>query len=86
MVMGDRNITSIDEDIRKGDYPANFSYRSAIARLQDQHIDVAEYVVPDLTHMTTEESLRISAKIVNDSLHGGAEFDAAVLPWHNLSL
>ncbi|HTK85539.1 MAG TPA: alpha/beta hydrolase-fold protein [Patescibacteria group bacterium] len=85
MVMGDSNIRSIDEDIRKGDYPANFSYRSAIARLQDQDIDVAEYVVPGLTHMTTADSLRISAGIINDSLHGGRAFQTAVLPKYNLS-
>lgn len=86
MIMGDRNIESIDADIRNGNYPSNFSYRSAIVRLQDQHIRVAEYIVPGLTHMTTEESLRISAKIVNDGLHGGAEFKTAVLLRPDLSL
>ncbi len=86
MVIGDKNIESIDDDIRKGERTLNFSYRSSIGRLQEQDIPVAEYIVPGLTHMTTEESLRVTAQIIDDGLRGGNAFKAAVLPCRNLSL
>jgi phospholipase/carboxylesterase len=87
MVMGEENIATIDEDIRNKKLAPNFSYRSAIERLTDkQKIDVAEYIVPGLTHMTTEESLRISARIISDGLQGGPEFRAAILQPQNISI
>lgn len=86
MVMGDKNIESIDEDIRNGEYPQNFSYQSAIGRLQAQDIFVAEYIVPGLTHMTNENSLFRSAQIIKDAFEGGAGFRAAILPKHQLHI
>ncbi len=80
MVMGEKNIEGIEDDIRRGESPSSFSYPLSIERLQKQHIPVAEYLVPDLTHMTTAESLQKSARIISGALNGGQEIKAALLP------
>jgi phospholipase/carboxylesterase len=78
MVMGDANIEGIKDDIASGEYPETFSYASSVERLRGQGIGVAEYIVPGLTHMTTEESLLRSARIINDALNGGADMKAVL--------
>ncbi len=80
MVMGEKNIAGIDEDIRNGLAPAGFTYGRSVARLQQQGIPVAEYIVPGLRHEMSGFSLQKAAQIVRDGLNGGAGIRAGLLP------